>query len=79
MATPELSQSGKLYQELKQPEHRETRRQPGPHLNMETLPVHAMDLQPPYPNIDALHAENNKPPAGDSRIWPWGYGEEEIV
>lgn len=80
MATPELSQSAKLYQERKQPEHRETRRQPSPHLDLGENAVHTMDLHPPLPLIDVLHEEGNQPPGvgGGSEIWPWGVGEEEI-
>jgi hypothetical protein len=80
MATPELSQSAKLYQERRQPTHRETRRTPNTHLDLAENAVHTMDMRPPYPTIDVLHAEDYKPPEGGATtVWPHGYTEEEIT
>lgn len=80
MSTPELSQSAKLYQERVEPAHRETRRQPNAHLDMAANAVHTMDMQPPYPTIDVLHATDDKPPdAGGTTPWPYGYTEEDIT
>jgi hypothetical protein len=42
--------------------------------------VHGMEMQPPYPTIDVLHAEDDKPPgAGGTDPWPHGFTEEEIT
>lgn len=80
MTTPELSRSAKLYQEMRQPEHRETRRQPGTHIDLGNNAAITMELKPPYPTIDVLHAEDDKPPeAGLTEPWPHGYTEEDIV
>lgn len=80
MTTPPISMSMKLYQERMQPEHRETRRQPGPHIDLAGNAAHRMEQRPPLPNIDVLHAEDDKPPAAaGTEVWPWGHVEEEIV
>jgi hypothetical protein len=42
--------------------------------------VHSMEMKPPFPTIDVLHAEDDKPPeAGGTDVWPHGYTEEEIT
>jgi len=80
MPTPELSRSAKLYQEMREPEHRETHRQPNTHLALADNAANTMEMKPPYPTIDVLHAEDDKPPAaGATDLWPHGYTEEELV
>lgn len=80
MATPELSRSAKRYQELREPEHRTTRRRPSPHLDRRDNGAHSLEMKPPYPLYDVLHAEDDKPPeSGLTSPWPHGYTEEDIV
>lgn len=80
MATPELSMSAKLYQEMRQPDHRETRRTPNTHIDLRGNAVHDLAMRPPYPTIDVLHGEDDKPPeAGGTDPWPYGTVEEEIT
>lgn len=78
--TPELSRSAKLYQERREPEHRTTRRRPNAHLDLGENAAHTVEMQPPYPTIDVLHAEDDQPPdAAATEVWPHGFVEEEIV
>lgn len=78
MATPQLTRSPKLYMERRMPSHRTTRRTPAPHLDPGIGAEHSLVLKPPYPTIDVLHAENDKPPAAAlTEVWP--YGSEEIT
>ena len=79
MSTPELSQSPKLYQERKEPDQRNTRRTPGPRIDLDANEVHNLAMEPPLPLVETLHLEDHKPPdAGLTQPWPWG-GREEIV
>lgn len=81
MPTPKLTKSAKLYQERRQPEHRNTRRHPGPHHDMLMNAAHSLEMRAPYPTVQTLHDEDDKPPdAGATDVWPWGLeGEQEIV
>jgi len=80
MATPELSRSAKLYQELREPDHRTTRRTPSPHINLGDNAAHHLEMKTPYPLYDVLHEEDDKPPeSGRTDPWPHGHVEEEIV
>jgi len=81
MPTPKLTRSAKLYQERRQPEHRNTRRHPGMHHDMGMNAAHTLTLRPPYPTIKVLLTEDDIPPdAGRTEPWPWGVaGEQEIV
>jgi len=81
MATPQLTKSAKLYQERRQPQHRNTRRHPGMHHDFDMNAANHLELRAPFPTIETLHIENDKPPdAGRTDIWPWGLsGEKELV
>jgi hypothetical protein len=81
MPTPNLTRSAKLYQERRQPEHRNTRRHPGPHHDFGMNAAHRVPQRPPYPTISILQSQNdNEPDAGRTTPWPWGVeGEQEIV
>jgi len=68
--------NGRLYQELREPEHRNTLRIPAPHHAMDINAVHSLELFPPYPPIHVLHADTTKPPDAGSTI-PWPYGNED--
>jgi hypothetical protein len=69
---PRISGSSKQYQERMEPDHRNTRRYPGPHHDLVMNAAHALPLDPPLPRIDVLHAEDDKPPdSGLTGTWPW--------
>jgi len=75
-----LSRSSKLYQELKNPDDRVTRRGPGPRHSVGMNAVHTLALTRPLPIPEVLHAEDNKPPASAATTKPWPFGDsEELV
>lgn len=81
MSNIKISKSAKFYQERREPDLRNTRRQPGMHQDMSINAVHFLPLRPPYPTIPVLHDIDDTPPdAGKTKVWPWGLeGEMEIV
>ena len=80
MTTPELSRSARLYQERREPDHRVTRRRPNTHIDVGRNAAHTVTMSPPYPLPEVLQGEDMQPPdGGASKVWPWGYTEEEIV
>lgn len=73
MSTPDLSKSARLYQERMEPEHRNTRRFPAARHDLGINAAHGLPMHPPYPTVDILHDEDNKPPeAGETGVWPRG-------
>ena len=72
-----IGRSAKLYQELKEPTHRTTRRGPGPRHSVELNAANTLELTRPLPTPNVLHAQDNKPPESGATTKPGPYGNEE--
>lgn len=75
MAT--IGRNGKLYQERKQPENRNTRRGPGPQWDPAQNTTHVIPLESPLP-LPAFLDDTN-PPEAFKATEPWPNGEESII
>ena len=76
MSTPNLSQSGKLYQERRLPEDRLTRRRPGPRMDVDANLARHIPLTAPLPLPELLQEVVAMPPdSGLTEAWPHGKQE----
>ena len=69
---PDLSKSGKLYQERQQPAFQKTMRSPGHQINLDANLVHKITLDPPFPLPDFCANGNPVPDTGRTQLWPHG-------
>lgn len=71
---PQISRSGKLYQERRQPEFQATLRGPGPQIFLADNLAHDLPLEPPYPYPQYQRGANGNPvpDAGRTQVWPHG-------
>ncbi len=73
-----VGRSAKLYQERREPEHRNTRRGPGPRVELDQQEARHLKLEPPLPLPALLHDNNGTPPPDTTRTTVWPHGDEFI-
>ena len=72
------SKSARLYAERRAPDLQVTGRSPGARIDMTSMPVHALAMQPPAP-LPAILQETMAQPPDAGHTKPWPHGDEEIT